>query len=73
MAHHDGQRSASAWAWPTVAATPEEPLVSHLPDAFRAAVVYDLAGCRGMLPELGPAASLLDPTPGSCSRRHLRR
>jgi hypothetical protein len=30
MARHDGQRSASAWAWPTVAATP---------DAFRAAVV----------------------------------
>jgi hypothetical protein len=37
-------RSASAWAWPTVAATPEEPPVSHLPDAFRAAVVYELAG-----------------------------
>ena len=60
-ARHDGQRSASAWAWPTVAATPEEPPVSHLPDAFRAAVVYDLAGCRGMPPELGPASSLLDP------------
>jgi hypothetical protein len=39
MARHDGQRSASAWVWPTVAATPEEPPVSHLPDAFRAAVV----------------------------------
>jgi hypothetical protein len=37
-------RSASAWAWPTVAATPEEPRVSHLTDAFRAAVVYELAG-----------------------------
>src|SRR5580704_4918529 len=30
-------RSASAWAWPAGAATPEEPPVSHLPDAFRAA------------------------------------
>jgi hypothetical protein len=37
-------RSASAWAWPPGAATPEEPPVSHLPDAFRAAVVYELAG-----------------------------
>jgi hypothetical protein len=37
-------RSASAWAWATVAATPEEPPVSRLPDAFRAAVVYELAG-----------------------------
>jgi hypothetical protein len=26
-------RSASAWAWPAVAATPEEPPVSPLPDA----------------------------------------
>ena len=25
----------------------KNPPVSHLPDAFRAAVVYDLAGCRG--------------------------
>ena len=37
-------RSASAWAWPTVVAIPEEPPVSRLPDAFRAAVVYELAG-----------------------------
>ena len=37
-------RSASAWAWPTVGATPEQSPVSRLPDAFRAAAVYELAG-----------------------------
>ena len=52
--------------------------VSHLPDAFRAAVVYDLAGCRGMPPELGPASSLLDPLrdhalAGTCGNAQLGR
>ena len=41
-------------------------------------MVYDLAGCRGMPPELGPASSLLDPLrdhalAGTCGDAQLGR
>ena len=68
-------RSASAWAWPTVAATPEEPPVSS---TGRVQGRGGWLAEGGMPPELGPASSLLDPLRdhalvGTCGDAQLGR